>query len=169
MPIPGGVLGSAVFRGDQDQHRIRLERWWDTPTAPFALWIGMNPSGADDQVDDLTVRKECNWTRILGLGRYVKANVGSYRWTESVTLSLKREPLVHADNLPEIRALAAAAELIVLSVGKPPDVLLSAARSTFRALKQDGRKVRCLGVTQDGWPKHTSRLGYDAPFVDYSL
>lgn len=129
----------------------------------------MNPSGAEADVNDLTIVKECNWTKRLGFGRYVKVNVGSYRWTDSTTLGGARVDLSHPDNLPRILELAAAADTIIVATGAPPDALIGHARATFRALRAAGCKAKCLGVTRDGWPKHSSRLGYATPFVDYSL
>lgn len=176
MPLPAGVHGSAVFKGENDEHRLVLERTWDDAgeADPFALWSGMNPSGAEALVNDLTILKECHWTKLIGLTRYVKTNTGTYRWTQSTTLSAKRAEMVHPDNLATIRALAAEAQIIVFSTGKPPDVLLAPTRTLFQALKRDGRKVMCLGTTKDGWPKHSSRLGYflkdgSLPFEEYRL
>ena len=30
-------------------------------------------------------------------------------------------------------------------------------------------KVKCLGVTKNGNPKHISRLGYDTELIDYKI
>ena len=171
MALPVGVIGSAVFAGDTGEHRLTLTRSFaeDRTATPFALWAGMNPSGAEGDVDDLTIKKEWHWTGLLGFRRYVKVNAATYRWTQSTTLGARGVPLCHPDNLPTIRALASEAGMIILATGDPPEPIMNYARALLRALKQDGRKVRCLGVTKSGWPKHSSRLGYDTPFVDYAL
>jgi len=174
MPLPPGVTGSAIFRGERDEHRLVLERRFADLTISadpeaFALWLGMNPSGAEADVNDLTIVKECTWTKRLGFRRYVKGNAGTYRWTDSTTLNASRCVLSHPDNLPVLRALAAEAGIIVLATGKPPERLLPDVAALFDALKSDGRTVHCLGTTKDGWPKHSSRLGYGTPFVEYQL
>jgi hypothetical protein len=171
FPLPPGVIGEAVFAGDADEHRLTLVRQYAEapPDAPFALWCGMNPSGAEGDVDDLTIRKEWHWTRALGFRRYIKVNAASYRWTQSVELGALRASLVHPDNLPTIRSMAAGAAVIILAMGDPPDAIHGPARNVLRALKMDGRRARCLGVTRNGWPKHSSRLGYATPLVDYVL
>lgn len=170
LPLPPGVLGSAVFRGDRQEHRIQLERWRvGYENVPFALWIGMNPSGAEADVDDLTIRKEMKFTGMLGFDRYVKTNAGSYRLTNSLALDDVRVPLSHTDNLPRILYLARQAGVVVLATGSPPDALVPHARAVFEGLKAAGIKPLCLGTTRDGYPKHTSRLGYATPFMEYRL
>jgi hypothetical protein len=171
FPLPQGVRGSAIFRGDNDEHRIILERWWDGDDYPVAgegwLWIGMNPSGAEADVNDLTIAKECEWTKRGDARHYVKCNIGTYRWTDSRTLGKALIQLIHLDNLAVIRGEAERAARIVISTGKPPDELTGAARTLFRTLKQDDRKMHCLGLTKDGWPKHSSRLAYATPFEEF--
>ena len=174
MGLLPGAVGSAIYRGDRQEHRLVLERRFtdlllDEDEA-FALWIGMNPSGATEIRDDLTVRKEQNWTqRKWGLRRYIKVNLGSYRWTDSLSLGNAGVPLVHPDNLTTIRVLAARAREIVLTTGKPPEPLMDAAKSVFEALRDDGRTVQCLGVVAAGWPRHSSRIGYGTKFEDFEL
>jgi len=172
MPLPVGVNGSATFRGDRHEHRIHLERWWDGSTegnGPFALWIGMNPSAAEADVDDLTIRKECHFTKLLNYSRYVKVNAGSYRLTDSAAIDAVRAPLSHPDNLSRILYLARQAGVIVLATGSPPNALVPYARSLFRELKTIDARPLCLGITRDGWPKHSSRLAYATPFTEYRL
>ena len=94
-PLLPCVTGDAIFAGDRQEHRLLLMRRWDDIVAKHAgaaLWIGMNPSGAEANVDDLTIRKEQTWTRMLGYGQYLKMNIGTYRWTDSTTLPADVEP-----------------------------------------------------------------------------
>lgn len=174
-PLQPGLRGSAEFRGERREHRLLLDRHWggelDLHSWPpgYAFWIGMNPSGAEADVDDLTIRKEMTWTRMLGLRSYVKANVGTYRWTDSTTLKDASIPVVHPENLEMIRQMAATAATVIFATGKPPEILLKAFAELRLALKGDGRQVKCLGTTKEGYPKHSSRIGYSTPFVDFVL
>lgn len=164
-PLLPCVKGAARFEGND--HRLWLERWWDEPDAPFVMHIGMNPSMAGADYDDLTVRKDQEFTRRLGLTRMFKLNVGTYISTDPAALSARGVTVSHEANLALIRAYAATAARIIIATGKPPDPLLGHARTLFRALKGDSRKMECFGLTRDHWPKHSSRLGYDTPVREF--
>jgi hypothetical protein len=62
---------------------------------------------------------------------------------------------------------AAKASRVVIATGKPPDELIWGARTLFRRLKADGRRMECFGLTKDHWPKHSSRLGYNTELVEF--
>lgn len=171
LPLLPGVTGNAIFRGEHAQHRLVLGRCWGEGS-DYALWVGMNPSCADPDTDDLTVRKEQVWTRRTWprVTRYLKVNIGTYRWTNSRTLDGIGEPLAHPDNVGMIAELAADAVAIVLTTGKPPAALAPFVPDVLAAIGSTARRdVLCLGVTRDGWPKHSSRLGYATPLIPFLL
>lgn len=174
MRLQDGVIGRADFIGANQEHRLALERYWGNllepdPDPRYALWIGMNPSTASHDVDDLTVRKEQTWTRMLGLVRYIKCNIGSYRSTNPAGLA-QAEVVSHPDNLPTILRLATApqAHRVILTTGAPPPVLECFYRATVQALRGAGVPLWCLGKTKGGWPKHSSRIGYHTPIVEFT-
>ena len=49
-------------------YRYSLERVWD-PSKPTALFICLNPSTADAEIDDPTVRKMVGFAKRFGYGR----------------------------------------------------------------------------------------------------
>jgi hypothetical protein len=163
-PLLPDTKGSARFEGND--HRIWLERRWGSLNAPFVLHIGMNPSLAGAENDDLTVRKDQEFTKRMGFDRMVKVNVGTYISTDPDGLN-RCLMVAHEINLPTIRTYAAAAARIIVATGRPPDVLVSYARVLFKALKQDGRHMECFGLTKDHWPKHSSRLAYVTPLQEF--
>jgi hypothetical protein len=171
MPLLPGVMGYALFVGDRQEHRLWLDRrpiGTDGYT-PYVLCLGMNPSSAAADEDDLTLRKDQQFASILGFARVMKANAGSYCCTDPSGLSARGVVVSHPMNLPTIRRLAADAGAILLATGDPPDILRPYAMAMFRELRRDGRTAVCLGVTKGGWPKHTSRLAYATPFQAFAL
>jgi hypothetical protein len=46
--------------------------------------------------------------------------------------------------------------------------LLGHARTLFRELKARGIRMECFGLTKDHWPKHSSRLAYVTPIVEFA-
>ena len=168
-----GTHGDAGFADARKEHRLWLLRDWSMEhlgSGAYALWIGMNPSTADHVWDDLTVRKDQVFTEqhSLGLSRMFKVNISSYRSTDPAGLNARGVVISHPDNLLTIRSLAKGASLIVAATGKVPGILVPHAQNLFRAMKNDGCKMVCLGLTLDGWPKHSSRLAYSTPFQDFN-
>jgi hypothetical protein len=165
-----GVVGDALFVGDRQEHRLWLSRHWCTMlrwVPSYVLWCGMNPSTARHDMDDLTVRKEQEFTARLGHSKMFKVNAGSYCCTNPLLLLQDGIQLAHPDNLPTIRRLAAEASAIVMATGHPPAPLVPLAREVFDQMHRDGRQMLCLGTTAGGWPKHSSRLAYATRFEEF--
>ena len=66
---------SAYIEGE---YRFSLKRSWD-PLLPTILYIGKNPSTADAEDDDLTIRVLIGITKKLGYGGFEIYNLNPYR------------------------------------------------------------------------------------------
>jgi hypothetical protein len=163
-PLLPGVMGDAYF--PTPDHRLWLERRWVGSGGGYALHVGMNPSLAGRDRDDLTVRKDQEFTKRMKLSWMVKCNLGTLVSTDPNGLT-GATAVCHPDNLATIMNFASRASRIVIATGKPPDPLLSHARTLFRALRGAGHKMECFGLTKDHWPKHSSRLAYVTPVVEF--
>lgn len=164
-PLLPGVRGDARFEGAD--HRLSLERRWDGPGDGYTLHVGMNPSMAGHDRDDLTVRKDQEFTRLMGLSWMVKCNLGTLISTDPAGLSARGVTICHAENVETILNYALAAKRIVIATGKPPDPLLGHAKALFGLLRDKRLKMECFGLTKGHWPKHSSRLAYVTPLVEF--
>lgn len=163
-PLLPGVRGNATF--PLPDHRISLERnWSDDPHAGFVLHIGMNPSMAGADRDDLTVRKDQEFTRRMGFSRMFKFNLGTLVSTDPEGLCATGAVVCVPNNLEVTIEHARRASRIVVATGKPPGPLVPMANNLFRSLR--GLRVECFGLTRDHWPKHSSRLAYATPLVEF--
>ena len=136
---------------------------------PYVLWIGMNPSSAAEDEDDKTVRWEQEMTWRWGYNRYVKMNVGTYRATQPADLARLGGSAVWPSNIERIAISAGYASKIIAATGNLPDVLKPYGLSLFRRLHHERRQLICFGKTKYGWPRHTSRLSYDTPEMEFKL
>ncbi|MES1975857.1 MAG: DUF1643 domain-containing protein [Pseudomonadota bacterium] len=161
------VLRSATF-SDDGRYRYVLRRLWNV-TQPGVCWIMNNPSVADGEVDDPTVRKCVGFSQRWGKGHLVIVNLFAYVATSPAALvSADRHAVdvVGAGNNEEIRQAIRDATLVVAAWGasvpapRQVQVVTSAAIASYKTL-------RCLGVTASGAPRHPGRLGYDTPLVDW--
>jgi hypothetical protein len=166
IPILAEMTGGASF-SDCGKYRYVLQRWWGPATAPYALWIGMNPSTADADVDDPTVRKELRMTKRMGVAGYIKCNVMDYRAT-SPKMLLKPGVIPCSDgNVETIAALANPAAEVILCYGVLHPSLQRHADAVVEALSRTGRQIMCLGLTKDGHPIHPLYQRDDTALVPF--
>lgn len=82
---------SAILSDDL-VYRYRLERCV-ADAGPVYAYFGGNPSTADHEIDDQTVKKWRGFTKLLGGSRFIVGNVLSFRATDVRALSKAHDPL----------------------------------------------------------------------------
>jgi hypothetical protein len=162
LPLQDGVRGWVDF-SVCGKYRHVLLRNWGAFGDPFVLWIGMNPSTADFNVDDPTIRKEMHFTRAMGFNSYVKVNVMDFRATDPKAL-LSVEPRSDK-NLPRIISLSEGASRIICTWGALPKSLQRYADDVVHALRD--HKLYCMGKTKNGSPRHPLYLRNDAECIPW--
>ena len=83
LPLDLSQPSGAIFSEDR-VHRYALWRSFATllSTAPrYAMFIGLNPSTADEANDDPTIRRCMDYTKRWGFDAYVMTNLFAYRET----------------------------------------------------------------------------------------
>ena len=171
LSLPPDIGGNAAF-SPCGRYRHMLSRSWgleDGLTHGYALWIGMNPSTADAEVDDPTCRREVIYTRTrLKLSSYAKCNVMDYRATDPKTLlKLTAEERASGLNLRWITDLAKGAHTVIAAWGALPAELRGHALVVESALTRLDIKLNCVGFTKDGSPRHPLYVRRDAPLLPY--
>lgn len=167
LALMPGVKGDAVFSAD-GRYRQLMRRWiGDSFPERYIMFIGMNPSTADANVNDPTCAREWNFARREGFSAMIKANVGDYRATDPKTLLAPGVIPVSDANLPVIRNAASKAAMVVLCHGKLNKALQPAGRLLVSALNADGVGLWCFGVNADGSPKHPLYLRQDTPLIKF--
>ncbi|MBB5692613.1 DUF1643 domain-containing protein [Muricoccus pecuniae] len=164
------VVSRAEFSAD-GRYRTVLERRWDG--LPFGspgvcAWIMMNPSTADETVDDPTVRRARDFTRRWGFGAMVVLNAFALRATKPAML-LEAEDPVGPGNDAAIADWAARAERLVVAWGLPPRPLRWRAAELAAILARAGAQPMALKVTADGQPGHPLYIAGDTPPRPWAL
>ena len=151
---------SAAF-SDCRRYRYRLERVWD-PDRPRALFVMLNPSTADSDADDNTIRRCVRFAQSWGYGRLLVGNLFAYRSSEPMDLKRVRDP-VGPENDAALLSLATEADLVVAAWGRY-GVLLGRDRAVQRMMPV---AWHALSVTRDGHPKHPLYLPRNVAPVPY--
>ena len=143
------------------QYRYVLWRQWGP--LPYAMVVGLNPSTADDEQDDPTIRRCVAYVKREGMGALCMTNVYAWRSTDPKGLRATGVNPVGPENGNWLAECAKDAALIVCAWGRHAagfDV-----RSALSILASNNRRVMCLGKNLDGSPKHPLYLRADAPLI----
>lgn len=139
-------------------YRYALHRWWgDGDRLGFIM---LNPSTADDTVDDPTIRRCIGFARSLGFDGLRVFNLYAFRATKPADLWRADEPTGGDRNDDLLRELLRQAKhqpvIAAWGANARPD-------RVWTLLGWRGAEhLRALGVTKDGAPRHPLYLRADA-------
>ena len=156
--------GSAAI-SDCGLYRYRLTRDWNGP-ARSALFIMLNPSTADADKDDATIRRCTFFARREGCGRLVVVNLFSLRATDPKELRTHEDPEGPSCDgflYEEVQSHRGHGGLIIAAWGADPF-----ARRRAEYVSNHIGPVQCLGLTKAGAPKHPLYFPNNAPVVPYA-
>jgi hypothetical protein len=150
-------LASGAVLDPTGAYRYRLWRRW--AAGPSVLFVLLNPSTADAERDDPTVRRCMAFARRWGFGAVEIVNLFALRTAVPRRLRAAPDP-VGPDNDRHIALTARRADLIVAGWGAAGAYL---GRSTAVAgLLRRQAPLYCLGRTACGQPRHPLYVRGDA-------
>ena len=158
-------LPVARFSPDR-RYRYQLTRrvGFGDRTVAFVM---LNPSTANEVVNDRTVRRCINYANAWGFGWLIVTNVSPLRATDPrEMLAAGPEPAeVQRENERAILEAASVADLVVAAYGVDGSAEGRDER-VVNLLTNAGVTVMCLGLTKEGAPRHPLYLRRTAkPFV----
>jgi hypothetical protein len=157
----------AALSGDGHYRWSLWRRWTENALSvwsrPLLGWIMLNPSTADADVDDPTIRRCIRFAKRDGYGGIMVANLYGLRVTRPVNLWQADDP-VGPLNDAAIQALHVDCTDVVLAWGSQRK---AAERVSAVEKVLSGRPVWCLGTTADGHPRHPLYVPAAQPFERY--
>ena len=154
LALSADVRSTAVFGGAGDCYRYTLIRTWN-PALPPMMWVMMNPSTADPQVDDPSVAKCQRLARAWGYGGILVGNTFAYRATDKARLREIDDP-IGPENDRHLVELARKAELVLFAYGQPGHKSLAPRGLAVARLlmAEAGIRPHVLRLSKDGTPCH---------------
>lgn len=130
------------------------------------LYVMLNPSTADAYRDDHTLTRCRYFAARHHFARLDVVNLYAYRATKPHDLALADDP-IGPRNDEHILEAADEADLVIVATGelRRPTGVAARYRHVLDLLAavHPGRPLLCLGRTEDGSPRHPSRLPNSAP------
>jgi hypothetical protein len=169
LDFQSGVKRGAVI-SDDGKYRYRLWREWD-PTLPTCCFVMLNPSTADANMDDPTIRRCMAFARREGCGRLEVVNLFAWRATDPQELRALNDfdKACGPDHEKHLGDATLKAKIIVAAWGACASFGKrgSALQAAMGQARDHGLPIFCLGKTKDGYPKHPLYLASDTPLEPY--
>ncbi|MBT4785494.1 MAG: DUF1643 domain-containing protein [Candidatus Marinimicrobia bacterium] len=155
LSIKNKILRKAKFSKDK-KHRYELSRHWDLSKSDI-LFIMLNPSIANENIDDPTIKRLINFTKKFNYGGFFVANLFTYITPYSKTLDTSSG--LTKLNLKTIKNFVNKAEEVVYAWGnsiKEPE-----------ELKNLVENPKCFGRNLNGTPKHPLYLPSNSKLIKF--
>lgn len=162
--LPAVADFGADFSNDR-KYRYALWRIWDR-TKPFVMFIGLNPSTANETENDPTIRSVGRIAKANGYGGFYMMNCWAYISTDPEKLRGHRfNELICEWNDNMLTTIKAKCKDVVFAWG------------SFAIVKETGRdrelsemfpNAKALFINKNGSPKHPLYCKSDTKFVDWS-
>lgn len=148
-------------------YRYRLGRVWDN-REPVAVWIGLNPSTANAEVDDPTIRRMVSFAMSWGLGGIDVVNLFALRSPDPQDLTCGWCDPVGGENDGQLMSSVVGGRVatVVCAWGANP-FARGRAIEMMQHFEVAGVKTYCLGTNKDGSPKHPLYVRGDTPLIEY--
>ena len=150
---------SAILSADR-KYRYVLTRIWDE-TKPTVVFIGLNPSTADEEVDDKTIRKCIGYAKRWGYGTLIMVNLFAFRSTDPSMLKRVEDP-VGPDNDSYIQKCVSESNLVIACWGNHGKLL-----NRDKVLMGSLPNLVCLKRNKNGTPHHPLYLSKDITPMPY--
>jgi len=129
------------------RYRYALWRSWQLDK-PIVMFIGLNPSTADENANDPTLTRCISYAKSWGFGGIIMTNLFAYRATDPKDMKQARDPIGKRNNY-WLKRLAKESELVVAAWGNHGQFL-----QRSKAIKKMISGLYYLKLNQCGEPAH---------------
>lgn len=132
-------------------YRYTLWRDWDSLfNHSYCVFIGLNPSTADETQDDPTIRRCIDFAKRWDYGALCMLNLFAYRSTDPAGLSNTSDPIGPLNNY-WLNQVSNEAGIVIAAWGVHGAFI---GRDCEVSKMIIPKTVYCLGLTKDGFPRH---------------
>lgn len=143
-------------------YRYRLFRHWDAEKPPL-VWVMLNPSTADENADDPTIRKCIGFAQRWDFGGIEVVNLYAYRATDPKELKKVADP----SGPGNYAAISRVAQGRTVVCGWGRNAERGHCWRVLQTLRDVGADVRALKINADESPMHPLYVPYVTPLVEY--
>jgi len=146
-----------IFSKDR-KYRYTLHHIWEE-SKPMAAFIGLNPSTADENQLDPTLRRIKGFASGWGFGSFTMLNLFAFRATDPRVMKAQFEP-IGPDNNKHILDVCSTAGIIIACWGTHGS-FLKRSKKVMKLLEENSVIPKYLQMTKAGEPSHPLYLKKD--------
>jgi hypothetical protein len=157
------VIRTASFSEDH-RYRYLLTRQWNQ-CLPMLPWLMLNPSTADSQKDDPTIRRCMDFSVAWNYGGIVVLNLFAFRSSHPAKLIAVADPVAHSRGVNDLTIIETVAKhgQVVCAWGShsgkvraliAPRVKLILESLAYARMGKPDWPMFCVGTNADGQPQH---------------
>jgi hypothetical protein len=153
------MIEQKTILSDDRRYRYTLWRDWadelfrNRTKEGFVQFIGLNPSTADETINDPTIRRCVRFAKDWGYLALCMTNVYAFRATSPT--KLKAEQFPHGDdNFKYVGEVAKEAAIVVAAWGTHAAFIKEIPPLIISSVLEHGKPIYHLGLNSDGSPKH---------------
>lgn len=153
-------------------YRYALWRHWDWEGyASCCMFIGLNPSTADETVNDPTIRRCINFAKSWGYGGIYMMNLYAFRATLPTDMVKAVDPVGPGNDQAFGYYRSKVGKVVAAwgSIETRYRPRLSWSSRIKAVLSQVNQPVWCLGKTQDGSPRHPLYVKGDTELIPFCV
>lgn len=147
------------------EYRYTLYRIWNEKK-PYAMFIGLNPSTADELEDDPTVRRCISFSKDWNYGGLFMMNAFAFRSTDPKVLEVLGGDPIGPNNDYWLKKIAKDAGIVIAAWGTY-GVIRDREKQIIRMFMNQNKLLYCLGYTKEGHPKHPLYLKKDTRVIPF--
>jgi hypothetical protein len=148
------MLKDAILSEPRGTYRYALWRIWDQ-SKPRPIFIGLNPSTADAENDDPTIRRCINFAKAWGGGGVIMLNLFAYRSTKPEGLHKVSDP-IGPDNNKWLDFYTSKSNSVIIAAwgaGVKSSPIEQRDKHVLNRLTKY-HQLYHLGLTKEGYPRH---------------
>lgn len=153
------IYSDAIFSKDR-MHRYALIREWN-PNKPSLMIISLNPSTADEKINDPTITRCIGFAKKWGFGRLFVTNLFAFRATFPKDLFDSKDP-VGGKNDYWLKKLSKEVDKVVLAYGNHGKF-----KNRHDEMLEMINNPYCIEKTKTGMPTHPLYLKYTKRPIKY--
>jgi len=144
------------------RYRYVLWREFDFLNSAYAMFIGLNPSTADERKDDPTIRRCIGFAKSWGFGALCMTNIFAFRSTDPVKMKQQIHP-VGPYNDKWLSEMSIGAGIVIAAWGTH-----GGHQDRARYVTQTMPLLMCLGLTKEGHPRHPLYVRADQQLIRFN-